>query len=257
MPDLRIQSSHVGLTINNGRVDASKLTAAQAEKLLAQVGATMISANGSPRSGYLRMRVENDGILRFTASHWSRSEKAAAAQLMLDLAAKAWGGDSVDTQALDRYLRAPDNRPNQLVAEGSRQLGTKSLLKLLASRHDSYNTADTLHIKNAEGQTVRREGANPLIEARSEASVSRLQAYANRFLKEGGRPGGRLQVDGGPARTKEIQSLAAAVAPAKAASAQGPRSVEAARILAQEAVNKRHGQILAAYAQAKGVELTP
>jgi hypothetical protein len=36
MPDMRIQSANVGLTINNGRVDASGLTAVQAEKLLAQ-----------------------------------------------------------------------------------------------------------------------------------------------------------------------------------------------------------------------------
>jgi hypothetical protein len=36
MPDMRIQSANVGLTINNSHVDASRRTAAQGGNLLAQ-----------------------------------------------------------------------------------------------------------------------------------------------------------------------------------------------------------------------------
>lgn len=243
-----------GLKVENGTVNVLGMEKHDAEKLMADIAATMISSSGSPRSGYLRMRVDNDGNLRFTASHWSRTEKASAANLMLALAKKAWGTQSVDAKALQNYLRSPNHASDRAIPAESQQLGTKSLVKLLANRFAIYSS---IAAKAAEAGIPSKEQSPTSAQARSDQPASRLQAYADRFLKGDSRhPGGRLQLDQNSAdRASENVRLTRAMYPTPALSRAGPKSVAAALELVNQAVAVRHESMLGAYALACGVEL--
>jgi len=239
VPDLRLNAGSHGLAVAQGVVDTSNVSKADAEKLLAQISASLIGSSGKPRSGYLKVRTDEQGNIRFTAGHWGRDEKAAAAKLMLGLAAKAWGAGSVDTQALEKYLRSPDRRPDQNVAENARQLGSVSLLKLLSNRHLTYR----------EMNRQPFEGADP--------AVSRLQTYGDRFLRAASRHAGRLSLGEGPgaSRTNEIKQYAPAAsapgsAPAGAVKAEQSAPAQRAKEVARAAVDMRHEAALSDFAKA-------
>ena len=202
MPDLRIRAGIENSLVvkQNGEIDTSQVSKQEAEKLIAQISATLISSKGTARSGYLKLHVGADGEMRFSTGHWSRGAKANAAKLMLNLARKAWGENSVDTKALEKYLQAPDRREGQDIAEGSRKVGTRSMLKLVSNRHDAYNSIDHVYEKDSESpRAIPREDAisEPVFDGRKDEPVKTLQTYAYRFLKDAAAraPTARIQLN--------------------------------------------------------------
>ena len=95
----------------------------------------------------------------------------------------------------------------------------------VSNRYDAYNSKDHAHTLTAEGRRVPNSNARLLFAGREHDSVSRLQTYADRFLR--GEQGGRLIIDSSAGRTNEIKKMAndsaAAVAREKAAIAAAAR----------------------------------
>ena len=202
MPDLRIRAGIENSLVvkQNGEIDTSQVSKQEAEKLIAQISASLISSKGTARSGYLKLHVGADGEMRFSTGHWSRGAKANAAKLILNLARKAWGENSVDTKALEKYLRAPDRREGQDIAEGSRKVGTRSLLKLVSNRHDAYNSSDYAYEKDSESPQAilnQKPKTEPVFDGRKDEPVKTLQTYAYRFLKDAAAraPTARIQLN--------------------------------------------------------------
>jgi hypothetical protein len=71
MRDLRLDS---GVFVIHGVIDASQISKADAEKLLTQISAETIGSDGEARPGYLKVRADAHGNMRFTAGCWGRVE---------------------------------------------------------------------------------------------------------------------------------------------------------------------------------------
>jgi hypothetical protein len=250
MPDLRISVGETALSVQNGQIDTSKVGKAEAEKLIAKISASLINSKGTARSGYLQVHVEGDGSLRFMTGHWSRDAKAKAAKLMLDLAKTAWGTQSVDTQALEKYLSDPD-QTGRNIAERARQAGTRSLLKLVSNRHDAYNSTDHAYTRNETGEAQGEAGVRLLFEERREKSVSQLQTYANRYLAP---TRARLRVGDPSGRAKEISDLV--TNREQAIAAEKTRIAEKARGRIAQLVDKQVTQRRVAFALNNDIELS-